>query len=831
MTFADRLRVHGDAPALLWHGGSLTYAALADRVADLAKALGTTRRLVLVEGGNDAGAVTAYLACLSARHPVMLAAAGAPLASLVEAYDPDVVIAGGRIDERRPGTAHDLHDDLALLLSTSGSTGSPKLVRLSYDNLDSNAAAIATYLGLTPGDRAATTLPMHYCYGLSVINSHLAAGAAVVLTDLSVVDACFWDLVRASEATSFAGVPYTFDLLDRVGFADMDLPSLRYVTQAGGRLAPERVRAYAELGQRRGWDLYVMYGQTEATARMAYLPPDLATAYPSAVGVAVPGGTLSIEDGELVYDGPNVMLGYADSPADLALGRTVHRLRTGDLAREVASGVYEVVGRRGRFVKAFGLRIDLARVESLLAGRGVTAACAGADEAVVVAVEGRHDADAVRHDVARDCGLPARAVSVHPVRALPRLSTGKVDYPAVAALGAPRPAPAVTGSLRALYADVLERDDVTDDSTFVGLGGDSLSYVELSLRVEEELGHLPPSWHLTPVGALTAATRRRRGRTVETSVVLRALAIIVIVGTHSDLFGFAGGAHALLAVAGFNFARFHLTSASRRTRTRHALRSVARIAVPSIAWIGAMVAVTDTYDLANVGLLNAVLGPATLGPTWHFWFVESLVWTVLVLTALFRLRVVDRLERRAPFAFAMAAVAVGLTTRFGLVPVRPGADRLGSAYAVFWLFALGWATAKARSRRDRVLVTAAVLATLPGFFGGAVLRTATVMAGLLLLVWVPAIRWPARLVRPTGTLAAASLYVYLTHWQVFPRLRESSPLAAVLASFAVGLAYWWVATSGADHVRGIVARMRGPRRAIVHAWPSMTVPSEQSVSA
>ena len=136
---------------------------------------------------------------------------------------------------------------------------------------------------------------MHYCYGLSVINSHLAAGASLLLTDLSVVDACFWDAVRAHRVTTFAGVPYTFDLLDRVGFADMDLPSLRYVTQAGGRLAPARVREYADLGRRRGWDLFVMYGQTEATARMAYLPPDLAATSPSSVGVPIPGGSFSLE--------------------------------------------------------------------------------------------------------------------------------------------------------------------------------------------------------------------------------------------------------------------------------------------------------------------------------------------------------------------------------------------------------------------------------------------------------------------------------------------------------------------------------------------------------
>ncbi len=294
--FWSRLAAHGDRPALVTPSGVLTYGELADRVADLRERLGTTRRLVLVSGANDVDAVVAYLAALAGGHPAILVPGDNPknVASVAAAYDPDVLLQHGELVELRSGTVHDLHPDLALLLSTSGSTGSPKLVRLSHDNVASNAEAIASYLDIRTDDLAATTLPMHYCYGLSVINSHLAAGASLLLTDLSVVDGCFWDAVRDYGVTSFAGVPYTFDLLDRVGFEKFDLPSLRYVTQAGGRLAPERVRKYAALGRRRGWDLFVMYGQTEATARMAYLPPDLALTSPGSIGVPIPGGSFSL---------------------------------------------------------------------------------------------------------------------------------------------------------------------------------------------------------------------------------------------------------------------------------------------------------------------------------------------------------------------------------------------------------------------------------------------------------------------------------------------------------------------------------------------------------
>ncbi|MFJ3934144.1 non-ribosomal peptide synthetase [Streptomyces sp. NPDC090029] len=583
--------VHGDRTALLTPDGGTTYRELAARVADTARRLGPERRLVLLPGANTPEALVVHLAALSAGHPVLLVPGDHPeaLRSLTEAYDPDVVVrpaAPGEpwvLDERRTASTHDLHPDLALLLSTSGSTGSPKLVRLSYDNLQANAESIAAYLGIRETDRAATTLPMHYCYGLSVLHSHLLRGAGLILTGLSVADACFWELFRTARGTAFAGVPYTFDLLDRVGFDAMDLPHLRYVTQAGGRLAPGTVTRYAELGERRGWDLFVMYGQTEATARMAYLPPGLAAAHPASIGVPVPGGAFRldpVEDGpgpdagEFVYTGPNVMLGYARTPADLARGRDIRELRTGDLARRTPEGLYEIVGRRSHFVKILGLRIDPQRIETALARQGVTALCTGDDTSLLIAAADAPDADAdrIRGLAIRECHLPPRAVHVRLLAELPRLPSGKPDYEAIRALPResddPRPLPA---DLRLLYARILGRTDVTPDSSFVSLGGDSLSYVEMSLQLEKRLGSLPPDWHtrpirdLAPPGELPApqfpSGARTRRRTLETSVALRALAIFFIVGSHIHVFGVKGGAHLLLAVAGYNFARFHLTDA------------------------------------------------------------------------------------------------------------------------------------------------------------------------------------------------------------------------------------------------------------------------------
>lgn len=841
VAFAAKLASHGDRPAVLTGGRVLSYRDLAHRVDAFAARLGTVRRLVMLAADNSVESLVAYLAALASGHPLILAPAGndAALESLITSYDPDVIIRPGYsvphavpdhqegpvLDEVRPGTSHELHQELALLLSTSGSTGSPKLVRLSHQNVQSNAESIAGYLNIGADDRAMTTLPMYYCYGLSVINSHLLRGAGIVLTDLSVVDPCFWELFRNRRATSFAAVPYTFELLDRVRFTDMQLPSLRYITQAGGRLDPESIVRYSAEGRQNGWELFVMYGQTEATARMAYLPPHLAADYPGSIGIPVPGGSFRIEpvpgldDGELVYTGPNVMLGYAESPADLATGRTIHELRTGDLARQHDSGLYEVVGRRSRFVKIVGLRIDLGQVEKMLHKLGLQAACAGTDRKLVAAVEGSHDERLLAKTLAQSLGLPRAAVEVHGVERLPRLATGKTDYQAVLGLAAssevqgpaaPGPgagASAAPEDIRRIFAEALEVGDIDDGDTFVSRGGDSLSYVAASVRLEKALGHLPADWHVTSVGDLAARARpgNKRWRLfapLETSIVLRALAIVVIISTHMDLIAWPGTAHVLMALAGYNFARFQL-GGDRIPRLKRQARSLARVVVPTVAFIGAVMVLTDKfhYTPANLVLLNTIIGPKGWTDAWHFWFVEVLVYVLLAMMALLAIPWVHRAEKRFPLAFPGALIGAGLLARYNLIPF----DFLHTR-PVLWLFALGWAMARARTVPQRLVLSAVAALALPGYFDNP-WREATILAGILLLAWIPALPFPVILHGLFGTLASASLYAYVTHWVIFPDFKEHTPVLAVVLSLAVGVAYWAVSM----RVMGRVLRLTTTR--------------------
>jgi acyl carrier protein len=615
-------------------------------------------------------------------------------------------------------------------------------------------------------------------------------------------------------------VPYTFELLERVGFDAMELPDLRYLTQAGGRMPPERVRRFAELGQRQGWDLWLMYGATEATARMAYLPPELVASRPSTIGRPIPGGSFTIEPvdewtdesvGELVYRGPNVMMGYAHGPADLALGKTVDTLHTGDIARRGPDGLYEIIGRSSRFAKMYGLRIDLQRLESTMRDHGVRAFCTDDDDRLVVAAIGGGDVGDVQRIAADATGVPVGAVRAVTVTELPMLSTGKPDYQTVRALA--RDADATEADaidLRAVFADLLHLDpaSIEPDASFLDLGGNSLSYVTMSVRLERALGTLPADWHRLPLRELEGSAKpiRRRpwwGSTLETSVALRAAAIVLVVGSHAELFKLWGGAHILLGVAGYNFARFCLTPVPRVERVRRLPNTIAWIAIPSVIWVAIALVITDDYHATNLLLANKFLGPHDSMTAGRLWFVEVLVWTLVALAALFLIPAVDRLERLQPFAFASVILAVGMALRYDILQLDLGRDAWFTMFA-FWFFAAGWAAAKASATWQRVLVTAVLAVGLYGYFGST-LREVLVLTGLVLLIWAPTIRCPAALTAVAGTIAEASLYTYLTHYQVIEPLDAVHPLFGVVASIVVGIGAACLATLLRKRIRGLSA--------------------------
>lgn len=457
----------GDTPALICSepANDLSYRALAACADEFVTTLPAAphKRLGFVLCRNDVASVAAYLGALRNHDCVALLPDRLPaqtLATLIERYAPDwllhadaqaelqgysrqvwrgksVLVSQISDSEQAPV----IFPDTAVLLSTSGTTGNPKMVRLSYANIAANAQSIVEYLGLDSAERAIASLPIHYSYGLSILNSHLACGAAVALTDEAVTSRPFWELFKRAEVTSLAGVPMMWQMLQRLRLERMDLPSLRTLTQAGGRLAPELILHFSQLCNARGWRFFVMYGQTEASPRIAYVPWERLHDKIGAIGIAIPGGELSLSaEGEMIYRGPNVMLGYAENRADLARGDELGGgLHTGDLARVDADGFYWLTGRSKRIAKVFGNRVNLDEIEALLesALHAPAATLDGDDRLQVVLTAAGNDTQPqnIALELLRNhLGVHPSGLQILTVPALPLSSTGKKDYAALRTL-------------------------------------------------------------------------------------------------------------------------------------------------------------------------------------------------------------------------------------------------------------------------------------------------------------------------------------------------------------------------------------------------------------
>jgi len=338
-------------------------------------------------------------------------------------------------------TAYALHEDLALLLTTSGSTGSAKMVRQSYENIDSNAVAIAEYLDIGNEDRPITTLPMSYTYGLSIINSHLLRGCAIIMSRKTLMERDFWGILKAEKVSTFGGVPYVYEMLKKLRFARMELPSLRVLTQAGGKLSPDLAKEFATICTDKGIRFFVMYGQTEATARMSYLPCEYAIKKAGSIGIPIPGGQFWLETeegnvitnhdvvGELVYKGDNVAMGYAESYMDLCKGDENRGiLKTGDYAKRDADGFYYIVGRKKRFLKLFGNRVNLDEVEDLVRGLGYSCACTGEDDHLRIFTTDKDSLTHIKSFAANAMDIPPSGLEVIHVARIPRSDAGKILY-------------------------------------------------------------------------------------------------------------------------------------------------------------------------------------------------------------------------------------------------------------------------------------------------------------------------------------------------------------------------------------------------------------------
>jgi len=342
---------------------------------------------------------------------------------------------------RTSAVVHQLHADLTLLMGTSGSTGSPVMVRQSVMNLESNSRSIIQSLGLSRDDRAVTTLPMNYTYGLSIINSQLLAGGSVVMSESTLMDRTFWDQIEVHQPTYFGGVPYTYEMLNRIGLKKLGGSSVRMLTQAGGKLSSNLVSKIANESKDLHIEFCVMYGQTEATARMSVLPSNEVIQHPESIGRPIPGGTFKVVDldsgvevrtgevGELVYSGPNVAMGYATSSNDLGREDEFNQLlHTGDLAKFDNKDLVYIVGRKKRFIKIYGNRINLEDVDNFLNRNGYEAVCTGKDDDLIVNVVPSSTKKTLAEEVARFLGVHKSSITVREIDYIPRNDSGKILF-------------------------------------------------------------------------------------------------------------------------------------------------------------------------------------------------------------------------------------------------------------------------------------------------------------------------------------------------------------------------------------------------------------------
>ena len=441
-------------------GGQLTYGEIVSLRRELSDYL-PARELVFCLCENKVGSLAGFLALYDCKDVCLLLNATIDkglLDALYATYHPSYFWMPASKSHEYPykivysykdyvlcktgNNAPAMHPELSMLMTTSGTTGSPKLVRHKYGNIESNARNVASVFGWTTEERGIVDLPMQYTMGLNVINSHLYAGAIVLLLSSNLMSPLFWKFIKENKGTNFTGVPFSYEVLNRLRFNRMDLPYLTTLAEGGGKLSDTLFKTFADYAGEKGKRFFATFGTTETSARLAFLRPEAAVTHIGSIGKAIPEGTLTLVDedgneinepdvdGELRYEGPNVTMGYGTCVDDLLKGdEFCGTYYTGDIAKKDADGYYYIVGRKKRFLKLFGLRVSLDQSERIIKEHfGIECACTGDDSKMRIYITDDNLKEDVKKLISEKTGLISTSFEVKVLDTIPRFESGKINY-------------------------------------------------------------------------------------------------------------------------------------------------------------------------------------------------------------------------------------------------------------------------------------------------------------------------------------------------------------------------------------------------------------------
>ena len=417
------------------------------------------KKLIFLLVDNSYPSIIFYISLLKSGHTITLINSNIKsqnLIDLINIYKPNDIITKRILDlnfyqevyklhgyncyKIKKKKNHYINEELFFLLTTSGSTGSSKLVRLSYKNIESNTKSIVKFLSIKSSDKLITTLPPDYTYGFSQINTHLYKSSTIILNDYSIIQRDFWELLCKTQATTFGGVPYTYELLKKIKFENYNLSSLKYITQAGGKLSKENQKYFYNILKKKKIKLIIMYGATEATSRMSYLPWSKCKNKIGSIGIPIPGSKMEIikpnnkKIGEILFKGTNVSLGYANSFKDLKKGDLNNgKLYTGDLGFRDNQGYYFIIGRKKRFLKIVGHRISLDELEIQLRNflKYKSIYCTGTDNELVVLVGKKQIKNNLLNCLLKEYKINKNLIKIKFFNKIILTSSGKINYEAI----------------------------------------------------------------------------------------------------------------------------------------------------------------------------------------------------------------------------------------------------------------------------------------------------------------------------------------------------------------------------------------------------------------